>query len=205
MEMLARNQYAQTDERNPIDCSLFYLALRKKNLLAGLWRSAGWHSEQPAMVKFLSHDFRDSRWRTAASKNAYALLAKQRYGEQFLRLTSDLSEYAAAFFLLADSLKDAVNVCLRNLHDMQLAVGIARAYEGDDGPTLRFIIDEHVLPQAVSTGDRWLASWAFWMIGDRGKSVQALLVLTYFIFSNCEAASRRSDPVCCQEAGDNSN
>jgi hypothetical protein len=80
MEMLARNQYAQTDERNPVDCSLFYLALRKKTVLAGLWRSAGWHKEQSAMVKFLSHDFRESRWRTAASKNAYALLAKQRYG-----------------------------------------------------------------------------------------------------------------------------
>jgi len=64
---------------------------------------------------------------------------------------------------------------------MQLAVGIARAYEGDDGPVLRYIIDEHVLPEAVSTGDRWLASWAFWMIGDRGKSVQALLVQTCIV------------------------
>lgn len=80
MEILARNQYAQTDEKDPIDCSLFYLALRKKNVLAGLWRGAGWHKEHSAMVKFLSHDFRESRWRTAASKNAYALLAKQRYG-----------------------------------------------------------------------------------------------------------------------------
>lgn len=90
MEQLARNQYAQTDERDPIDCSLFYLALRKKNVLLGLWRSAGWHKEHGAMVKFLAHDFRESRWRTAASKNAYALLAKQRYGKQFqvdLRLT----------------------------------------------------------------------------------------------------------------------
>jgi hypothetical protein len=80
METLARNQYAQTRERNPVDCSLFYLALRKKNVLSGLWRSAGWHKEQTAMLKLLSHDFRESRWQTAASKNAYALLAKQRYG-----------------------------------------------------------------------------------------------------------------------------
>ena len=89
-------------------------------------------------------------------------------------------EYAAAFFILADSLKDAVNVCLRNLNDLQLAVGITRAYEGDDGPILRYIIEEHVLPRAVSTGDRWLASWAFWMTGDRGKSVQALIVMPFF-------------------------
>lgn len=80
METLARNQYAQTDERNPVDCSLFYLALRKKTVLSGLWRSAGWHKEQSVMTRFLSNDFRESRWKTAASKNAYALLAKQRYG-----------------------------------------------------------------------------------------------------------------------------
>jgi hypothetical protein len=179
METLARNQYAQTDERNPVDCSLFYLALRKKNVLLGLWRSAGWHKEQTAMIKFLSHDFREARWRTAASKNAYALLAKQRYGKALfiaLRFLT-LVEYAAAFFLLADSLKDAVNVCLRNLNDFQLAIAIARVYEGDHGPTLLQIIEGHILPQAVSDGDRWLASWAFWLLGERGKSVQSLIVI----------------------------
>jgi hypothetical protein len=85
-------------------------------------------------------------------------------------------EYAAAFFLLADSLKDAVNVCLRNLDDYQLAVAIARVYEGDDGPILAQIIDDHILPKAAETGDRWLASWAFWMRGERGNSVQSLIV-----------------------------
>jgi hypothetical protein len=89
---------------------------------------------------------------------------------------SDKLEYAAAFFLLADSLKDTVNVCLRNLDDFQLAVALARVYEGDDGPVLKQIINDYVLPRAAEEGDRWLASWAFWMLGDRGKSVQALIV-----------------------------
>lgn len=39
-------------------------------------------------------------------------------------------EYAAAFFLLGDKLKDAVNVCLKHLDDFQLAVAICRVYEG---------------------------------------------------------------------------
>ena len=77
---------------------------------------------------------------------------------------------------MADSLKDAVNVCLRNLDDFHLAVALARVYEGDDGPILNQIIKDHILPRAAEEGDRWLASWAFWMIGDRGKSVQALIV-----------------------------
>jgi hypothetical protein len=59
---------------------------------------------------------------------------------------------------------------------MQLAVAVARVYEGDDGPILVQIITDHVLPHALKMGDRWLASWGFWMLGYRGKSVQALIV-----------------------------
>ena len=33
------------------------------------------------MLKFLSNDFDQERWKVAALKNAYALLSKQRYGE----------------------------------------------------------------------------------------------------------------------------
>lgn len=69
-----------------------------------------------------------------------------------------------------------MNVCLRNLKDFQLAIALARVYEGDHGPTLLQIIETHILPQAVVDGDRWLASWGFWIIGERGKSVQALIV-----------------------------
>ena len=42
--------------------------------------------------------FSNCRWRQAALKNAFVLLAKQRF------------LHAAAFFLLAGSLKDAVEV-----------------------------------------------------------------------------------------------
>jgi hypothetical protein len=33
------------------------------------------------MLKFLSNDFEQERWKGAALKNAYALLSKQRYRE----------------------------------------------------------------------------------------------------------------------------
>ena len=68
------------EERDPTDCSLFYMALRKKKLLLGLWRSAISHKEQAIMLKFLTNDFTEQRWKTAAFKNAYVLLGKQRYG-----------------------------------------------------------------------------------------------------------------------------
>lgn len=80
MESIARNTYMLKEEKDPIDCTLFYLALRKKKLLLGLWKTAAHHKEQTAMLNFLANDFEQPRWRTAASKNAFALLGKQRYG-----------------------------------------------------------------------------------------------------------------------------
>lgn len=55
------------------------------------------------MAKFFMNNFKEDRWRKAALKNAYQLLGMQRF------------EHAAAFFLLAGSLWDAVQV-RRNQH-----------------------------------------------------------------------------------------
>ncbi|KAK9467677.1 RAVE protein 1 C terminal-domain-containing protein [Lipomyces arxii] len=149
-ESIARIIYTDSEPRNPVDCTLFYLALKKKQVLLGLWRMASWHKEQQLMLKFLANNFAEPRWKTAALKNAFVLLSKQRY------------EYAAAFFLLGGSLKDAVNVCVRNMNDIQLAMAITRVYEdGTDGPVFKDLLENEVLPFAYRTGDRWLASWAF--------------------------------------------
>jgi hypothetical protein len=81
MEAVARNQYMAADTRDPTACSLLYFALGKVKLVHGLWRQAAWHKEQQVMMKFLANDFTQERWRTAALKNAYALLSKQRFGK----------------------------------------------------------------------------------------------------------------------------
>ncbi|KAK2861254.1 hypothetical protein FQN49_004389 [Arthroderma sp. PD_2] len=163
LEIVARNEYTKTDEKNPIDCSIFYLALKKKKVLQGLWRMANWHREQPNTHRFLSNNFKEARWQTAALKNAFALLGKRRF------------EYAAAFFLLADHLRDAVNVCINQLRDIQLAITLARAYEGDDGPVLKEILEDRVLITAATEGNRWMATWAFWMLNRRDMAVRALV------------------------------
>jgi hypothetical protein len=150
--------------KNPVDCSLYYLALKKKAVLQGLWRMASWNREQGATQRLLANNFDDPKWRTAALKNAYALMSKRRF------------EYAAAFFLLADHLSDAVNVCLTQMKDLQLAIAVARVYEGDSGPVLRRLLEEEVLNLAATEGNRWLASWAFWMLKRRDMAVRALIV-----------------------------
>jgi hypothetical protein len=60
--------------------------------------------------------------------------------------------------------------------DLQLAIAITRAYEGDNGPVLREILEEKILPEAASEGNRWMASWAFWMLRRRDMAVRALIV-----------------------------
>jgi hypothetical protein len=82
MEVIAQTEYMAGDARDPVACSLFYFALGKHKLVHELWRQAAWHKEQAVMLKFMSNDFTQSRWRTAALKNAYALLSKRRFGER---------------------------------------------------------------------------------------------------------------------------
>uniref|UniRef100_A0A672R4F0 DmX-like protein 2 n=1 Tax=Sinocyclocheilus grahami TaxID=75366 RepID=A0A672R4F0_SINGR len=87
---------------DPLDAALFYLAMKKKAVLWGLFRSQ--HDEK--MTQFFSHNFSEDRWRKAALKNAFSLLGKQRF------------EQSAAFFLLAGSLKDAIEVCTPRLRQL---------------------------------------------------------------------------------------
>ncbi len=106
-------KYAFQSNNDPLDASLFYLAMKKKGVLWGLFKTV----KDTKMADFFKNDFNESKWQTAALKNAFVLLGKQRF------------EHAAAFFLLAGRLKDAVEVCLRNLNDLQLALVIVRLYE----------------------------------------------------------------------------
>ena len=67
-------------------------------------------------------------------------------------------------------------MCANQLQDLQLAVAISRVYEGDKGLVLRSLLEEKVLPQAALEGNRWLATWSFWMLGRRDMAVRALIV-----------------------------
>lgn len=81
LEVVARNEFMSSEDRDPIACSLFFFALGKKQVVHGLWRQAPGHPEQAMMLKFLANDFNLPRWKTAAMKNAYALLSKKRFRE----------------------------------------------------------------------------------------------------------------------------
>ena len=149
---------------------------------------ASWNKEQGATQRLLANNFEEPKWKTTALKNAYALMSKRRFSKYYgsgRLVWLDISlpgtpltiiEYAASFFLLADHLQDAVNVCFNQLKDLQLAITIARVYEGDGGPVLKRFLEEEVLAAAAQEGNRWLASWAFWMLRRKDMSVRALIV-----------------------------
>ncbi|KFO21425.1 DmX-like protein 2 [Fukomys damarensis] len=95
IEKVAKASFQRNNDA--LDAALFYLSMKKKAVVWGLFRSQ--HDEK--MTAFFSHNFTEDRWRKAALKNAFSLLGKQRF------------EQSAAFFLLAGSLKDAIEVYIK--------------------------------------------------------------------------------------------
>ncbi|KAF9114391.1 regulator of (H+)-ATPase in vacuolar membrane [Mortierella sp. AM989] len=180
MEIIARNQYMGKGDKDPVSCTLFYIAMKKKKLLHGLWRTSHGHAEQSKMANFLANDFEQERWRTAALKNAFALLGKQRFA------------YAAAFFLLGNRLQDAVNVCIKHLSDFQLAIAICRAFEPEErGPVLTQLLQGLV----TTTTDPWLLSLFYSMLGLSSKAIRVTLCGDLFCVSRrSEGGQPHRDP-----------
>ncbi|XP_055980835.1 dmX-like protein 1 isoform X2 [Sorex fumeus] len=159
-------------KNDPLDAAIFYLAMRKKAVIWGLYRS----QKDTKMTQFFGHNFEDERWRKAALKNAFSLLGKQRF------------EHSAAFFLLAGCLRDAIEVCLEKLNDIQLALVIARLYESefDTSATYKSILHKKVLGidspvselQSLNINvnyDPFLRSMAYWILEDYSNALETLI------------------------------
>ncbi|XP_052752135.1 dmX-like protein 1 isoform X3 [Galleria mellonella] len=168
MERLACAAYKQ--KQDPLDAALYYLAMKKRMLLWGLFRS---HRDE-RMTAFFANDFTEDRWRKAALTNAYVLLGKQRF------------EHAAAFFLLGGALKDALEVLITRLGDLQLAMVVARLYESDSilPPSLKKLLMDEILGGETEDGeiilerahpDPFVRSMALWELKRYGEALDTLL------------------------------
>ncbi|XP_065730510.1 dmX-like protein 1 isoform X5 [Phocoena phocoena] len=159
-------------KNDPLDAAIFYLAMKKKAVIWGLYRS----QKDSKMTQFFGHNFEDERWRKAALKNAFSLLGKQRF------------EHSAAFFLLAGCLRDAIEVCLEKLNDIQLALVIARLYESefDTSATYKSILRKKVLGIDSPVNelnllninmhyDPFLRSMAYWILEDYSSALETLI------------------------------
>lgn len=162
-ELIAKAEFLKGEDRDPVAASLWYLALHKKSVLLSLWRTSGAHPEHNLTTKILNSDFEAPKWRTTANKNAFALIGKRRY------------QYAAAWFLLGSSLKDAVSVCIRNLQDLDLALAISRTYSSDNSITTRTLVSSDIFNSAKAKGSRLLGCWCHEFLGDVQASFNCLV------------------------------
>ncbi|XP_028268952.1 dmX-like protein 1 isoform X2 [Parambassis ranga] len=162
IEKVAKASFQRNND--PLDAAIFYLALKKKAVVWGLYRS----QKNAKMTDFFRNNFSEDRWRKAALKNAFSLLGKQRF------------QHSAAFFLLAGSLKDAVEVCLEKMQDLQLALVISRLYESEfeTASTYKKILQRHVLGQdkrIPAHQDPFLRSIACWVLEDYSRALDTLI------------------------------
>ncbi|XP_061881524.1 dmX-like protein 1 isoform X3 [Entelurus aequoreus] len=165
IERVAKASFQRSND--PLDAAIFYLAMKKKAVVWGLYRA----QKNSKMTEFFHNNFSEDRWRKAALKNAFSLLGKQRF------------HHSAAFFLLAGSLKDAVEVCVEKLQDLQLALVISRLYESEfeTASTYKKILQRHVLghdKQIRMHQDPFLRSMAHWVMEDYSKALDTLLQRT---------------------------
>uniref|UniRef100_A0A8C5KRS5 Dmx-like 2 n=1 Tax=Jaculus jaculus TaxID=51337 RepID=A0A8C5KRS5_JACJA len=156
------------------------------------WILKSQHDEK--MTTFFSNNFNEDRWRKAALKNAFSLLGKQRF------------EQSAAFFLLAGSLKDAIEVCLEKMEDIQLAMVIARLYESEfeTSSTYMSILNEKILGCHKDGSefnckrlhpDPFLRSLAYWVMKDYTRALDTLLEQTPKEDDEHQVIVKSCDPV----------
>ncbi|CAF1387729.1 unnamed protein product [Adineta ricciae] len=142
---------------DPLDSAIYFLALKKKSLLYNLYK----HVQDTKMQDFFKNDFTQDRWLKAAQKNAFTLLGKQRF------------KHAAAFFLLAGKIRDAIEVIITNLNDIQLALLIGRLYETEEQNLVTNLLNKEILSKPHD--DPFYRSMAYWLLKDYDRSLQTLL------------------------------
>lgn len=156
LEAAAKVQFMKKKEA--LDCALLYIALGKTKQLQALSKA----TKNDRLATFLANDFTDERWLSAARKNAFSVLCKQQF------------EFAIALFLLGGDLDSAVNVCARQLKDVQLALVLCRLHLSAGAETMGDLVRREVLADALSRGDHWLCSISYVLLSEPDKALEAL-------------------------------
>ncbi|VDP70132.1 unnamed protein product [Echinostoma caproni] len=160
--LIARTAFQTT--KDPMEAVVFYLAMHKAKMVAGLFKTIG----NKTLENFFRSDFEPGLPACRQAKlNAFRLLSQHRYAQ------------AAGLFLLAGCLDDAIRVCLDTLKDLQLAVVLVRLYTSTT-PGLDNRAPDSPYPQllrkhVVTHEDPFLRSMAYWTLGDPLAALQTLL------------------------------
>ncbi|KAJ3427220.1 rabconnectin-3a [Anaeramoeba flamelloides] len=150
-------------KQDPEDAALFYLILGKKVVLKKLYK----FSNNPRVENFLDNNFNTKKWKSAAQKNAYALLSKKRF------------LLSAAFFVLANQIEDAINIIIKKIGDYQLAFLLVRILMIKNNNNNLQIYDKvlnSIFEISKKEKNIWLTSLIHWLKKDYKKSIKCLLI-----------------------------
>ena len=139
--------------------ALWYVVINKKSLLCNLYRT---EPQNKKIFDLLSNDFSLPRWKKAADKNAMVLVSMKNY------------ELAIAFFILAGKLKDAINIAIDKMKDLNLAILITRLVDGYEGDFTYRLIDKYLIESGKDMEDPWLVSIGYWWKKDHFESINTL-------------------------------
>lgn len=162
------------------DVILWNIMLDKLKIQISLYKMKG----NVKLVKYLSNDFESTKWQKGARANAYKLFSQKRY------------VMAAAFFLLAKDLKEAVNMAVEQMGDLQLGIVMCRLLESPNSndiaekPILRGLIEKYIIEAAEAVGDFWLASIGNTMLEEHVESANCVSR----IIAKTAAPSWKEDP-----------
>ncbi len=157
LEDCAKAKFRQT--RDPDTVALLYAAIGKTSVLRGLYKTCNRTKE----AEFFSRDFSQDNNKVAANKNAFVLLGQHRYA------------MAATFFVLGGKLHDAVEVCLHQMADLQLAIVLHRALAEEDlnvGDMLRETLQAYEHLSVASFLRHWVS-------GNLPGAIESLLTIRH--------------------------
>jgi hypothetical protein len=161
-------EYMRSKEPKILDETLsFWLAAQgKQQLIASLYKQHGTSCASPAHTKialFFLSDFSSDENRSKAVKNAFELVRQKRNG------------LAVAVFILAGAYQEAIDICCRQMDDMQLGLvlmELLRLRGVEVGPVLESTWEARIVATAGEKGDIWLPLLHAWRKMDINFAVE---------------------------------
>lgn len=140
--------------------AVWLAALSKQQLLASLYKQHGTSCASPGhsrIAQFFASDLSSPENANKGTKNAFELVRQKRYG------------LAVAVFIFSGAIQEAVDVCCRQMKDVQLALVILRLLRlriGSDTSRIDEIMDQvwrdRIEGVSIESGDVWFSLLYSW-------------------------------------------
>uniref|UniRef100_A0A0K0F1L8 DmX-like protein 1 (inferred by orthology to a human protein) n=1 Tax=Strongyloides venezuelensis TaxID=75913 RepID=A0A0K0F1L8_STRVS len=135
-------QHAFLKKNNPMDAAVYYMVLRKRNIIATLFRK----QHDVARSNFFLQSYENEKDRIFAMRNAFNCISKGEY------------LYAVAIFLCCNDIENALKVVMERLSDIQLGIMIVKTHVSnvfEQDKHIESIILKYVLNLTRQKIEKW--------------------------------------------------